>query len=264
MNPTDLSTLMNPDLVWVMVTSMMRSAVALSLIPLFSPQRVPVAALAALTLAVSLPVGLHRMALPLPDPGAWPMFSLLLKEAAIGSVIGLGFGAFCGGLQTAGEIIDHQTGLTFTQNIDPLHGNNVAVTAIALEHILFAALVGSGFILAIVDTLYASYQAWPMGTVVPRLGDFIPVTIAQGSGALLSLALLLAGPVVLVLFIVDVGMSLLNRAAPTFGIFNLTLSMKSLVGLLVLVAALPMVMTRSLIAAKEVAVLLRQLIVGAT
>jgi type III secretory pathway component EscT len=62
---------------------------------------------------------------------------------------------------------------------------------------------------------------------------------------LFALAILLAGPVVLVLFVIDVSLGLLNRAAPQLNVYQVTLTMKSMVGLGVLAAALPLVMERA-------------------
>jgi type III secretion protein T len=170
---------------------------------------------------------------------------LVIREGAIGIAIGLAFGAFFAGLQVVGELIDHQTGLTFTQNVDPVHGNQVSVTSMLIERVLFTALLAGGALLVIVQTLYLSYELWPIGQPLPQFESVVPLQLFASSGRLFAFALLLASPVLFVLFVVEVGFGLLNRAAPQLNVFNITMSLKSVVGLAVLVLALPLIAERA-------------------
>lgn len=249
------------DLILLLTASGLRVATALSLLPMFSGGVVPLSVRAALSMSLAVPVVVARWGAPPPvAPEAWPVLLMILREAAIGLTIGLGFGAFMAGLQTAGDIIDHQTGLTFTQNIDPTYGNSTSVTAHFLERVLFAVVLGSGFLLGLVDALYLSYQVWPVGAALPQMQQVVPLFLVAQSGRLFSLSLLLAGPVLLALFVIDAGMGMLNRAAPQLNIFNLTLSMKSLVGLAVLMLSLPALMEKSVAAMAEAARAIRALV----
>jgi type III secretion protein T len=256
---TDLAKLYAIDparLMAVLGVCSVRALVAFSLLPMFASRTVPTIARAAIAVAVVFPVAMSHLdaAQPLPvDLNSWSLVSFLGKEAAVGFIIGLGFGAFFAGLQTAGEIIDHQTGLTFTQNIDPVHGNNVSLTALFLERVLFVSLMVAGVMLAIIDTLYLSYEVWPLGHWAPTFARITLLNLVSEGSKLFALSLLLAGPVLLVLFVVDTGMGLLNRAAPQLSIFNITLSLKSMVGLGVLVLALPMMIERVIMGMREVA-----------
>lgn len=237
----------------VLGVSCVRTLVAFALLPMFASRTVPLMARMAIAVAVVFPVALGRLDQPLPlDLHMASILAFLGKEAAIGLVIGLGFGAFFAGLQTAGEIIDHQTGLTFTQNIDAIHGNSVSLTAQFLDRVLFAALMSAGVMLAIVDTLYLSYELWPMGQWTPAFERMVPLSLIEHASKLFALSLLLAGPVLLVLFILDASVGLLNRAAPQLSVFNITLTLKSMVGLGVLVMALPMLVERVIVAMQEV------------
>lgn len=253
---TDLQSLYAIDparLMGALAVSSVRTLVAFALLPMFASRTVPLMARMAIAVAVVLPVALGRLDQPLPvDLHMVSMLGFLGKEAAIGVVIGLGFGAFFAGLQTAGEIIDHQTGLTFTQNIDAIHGNSVSLTAQFLDRVLFAALMSAGVMLAIVDTLYLSYELWPMGQWTPAFERMVPLSLIEHASKLFALSLLLAGPVLLVLFILDASIGLLNRAAPQLSVFNITLTLKSMVGLGVLVMALPMLVERVVVAMQEV------------
>jgi type III secretion protein T len=256
LNLVDISAL----LITVVACSL-RTLVAFALLPIFTSSQVPTVVRVGIAVAVVVPVVITRIDTPpVPVLDAWSLLMLVFREGAIGMVIGLGFGALCAGLQMAGDIIDHQTGLTFTQNVDPSFGNSVSITAVFLERVLFAALMSAGLMLVIVDALYLSYEVWPVGRPLPTFDRLVPLSLVNQSGRVFSLALLLAGPVVLVLFVVDASLGMMNRAAPQLGVFNLALSIKPLVGLAVLAFALPMIVDHSLLALGEFGKLVRALI----
>jgi type III secretion protein T len=248
-------------LLLLIAVSSVRTLIALLMLPMLATNIVPSLVRGALGLALIVPIVTANLEKPLPiEFTAMPMLLLLLRESAVGVVIGLGYGAFCAGLQAVGEIIDHQTGLTFTQNMDPVHGNNVSVTSLLLQTLLFAALMVSGFLLLVVDSIYLSFEVWPIGQVMPAFAAGIPLRLISESSHLFSLALLLSGPVVLVLFVVDAGASMLNRAAPQLNVFTLSLSLKSVLGLGVLAASLPTIIERSVLVMSRVAESMRSMI----
>jgi type III secretion protein T len=238
-----------------------RTGVALLMLPMLATTIVPALVRGALGISLMVPIVAANVDKPFPiEFTALSILLLFLTEGAVGVVIGLGYGAFCAGLQAVGEIIDHQTGLTFTQNLDPVRGNNVSVTAILLQTLLFAALMYSGFLLLVTDTIYLSFEVWPLGQARPAFPSAIPLRLVSESSRLFSLALLLAGPAVLVLFVVDAGASMLNRAAPQLNVNNLSLSLKSIVGLGVLAASLPTIMERSVLVMRQVALSMRAMV----
>jgi type III secretion protein T len=260
MNPAFLDL---PLLLMSTVVVSLRVFVSFSMLPMFISSSVPTTVRAGLAMAVALPVVAAQMdAPPLPDLQGWTLILLVAREAGIGLVIGLGFGAFCAGLQTAGDIIDHQTGLTFTQNVDATFGNNVSITAQFFDRVLFGALMSAGFVLIVVDALYLSYEIWPVGMPLPTFERLVPLSLVEQSSRLFAFALLMAGPVLLVLFTIDAGLGMLNRAAPQLGIFQITLSLKAVVGLIVLMFALPLMIEKTLIALTYVAQTIRALILA--
>ncbi len=91
-----------------------------------------------------------------------------------------------------------------------------------------------------------------MGHWAPALERVLPLNLVSQAGKLFALSLLLAGPVLLVLFMVDACLGLLNRAAPQLNVFNIALSLKSMVGLAVLVLALPMITERVIVAMGDI------------
>jgi type III secretion protein T len=253
-NVFDLYSIDLPHFLQVLSLASVRTLVCMAMLPIFAAKTIPAMVRTGLCMVVVIPVATGQLSEPLPvELNAVSMLCFLAKEAAVGLIIGLGFGAFLAGLQTAGEIMDHQTGLTFTQNIDAVHGNNVSLTAQFLERVLFASLMAAGALLVIIDTLYLSYQVWPLGRWMPTFERVVLFELVTQASKLFALSLLLAGPALLALLVVDTGMGLLNRAAPQLNVNNLTSSLKSVVSLGVLMLALPMITERVMAALHEVA-----------
>jgi type III secretory pathway component EscT len=91
-------------------------------------------------------------------------------------------------------------------------------------------------------------------------GPLAALEVSNQASRLFALSILLAGPVVLVLFVIDVGLGLLNRAAPQLNVYQVTLTLKSMLGLAVLGAALPLVLERVLRGMFEVSAALMSLL----
>jgi type III secretory pathway component EscT len=129
-----------------------------------------------------------------------------------------------------------------------------------IQQILFPVLMVAGLVLMLADALYLSYQWRPVGQALPSFAGQVPLTLITQSAGIFTLALLLSGPVVLVLFVVDACAGMLNRAAPQLNVFNLTLSLKSVLGLGVLALALPAIVERSVVLLLTVSQQMRALI----
>ena len=221
-----------------------RALIATVLVPAFAPKLMPRAARAgmALSLVMVAVLGPSGRDVALPEPSL--LMLLFLKEAAVGICIGLAFGLVFWLGRTVGELVDHQTGLTFSQNIDQVHGNQVSTTGALLDQALITYFFAAGGLLVFADTLLMSYELWPVQGFVPTLVQrMTPLTILESS-RLFSYALLLAGPMLLATFMIDIGFGILGRAAPQLNLFNLAMPLKGMVALFVLVLALPFMLSR--------------------
>jgi type III secretion protein T len=217
-----------------------RGLIAALMVPLFAPRLVPQGARAAVSLAMVTVAMLGASGQAIHQlPSGAGLAVLFLKEVGIGLCLGLAFGLVFWVGRTIGELIDHQTALTFSQNIDQTHGNQVSVTGGFLEQLLIGYFIAAGGLLVFADALLLSYELWPVQQPLPALSKVVMPLAVLESARLFSLALLLAGPVLLVLFMLDIGFGLLGRAAPQINLFDLSIPIKGLVALFVLLLALP-------------------------
>lgn len=243
-----------------MAVHAIRAAVALALVPVFAPKIMPALVNGVLVLAIVFPVVATGAVQAIP---AATLAITVVREAAVGGVIGLGFGAFCAALQTVGDLIDQQTGASFAQTVDPLSAaGSTSVTSLLLDRVFFAVLMLAGLLPVMADTLYLSYRVWPVGEPLPALGARVPLALIEYGAGVVNMALLLAGPVMLVLFVVDVCLALLGRSAPQLEIFQISLTLKPIVGLVVLALALPAMLERAVGFMQQLGAFLRSLMTG--
>ena len=217
-----------------------RFAFAFLMLPLFSAQLIPPLVRNSLILAfglvaLSLPIAFDPASL---TPGQW--LWLLGREAAAGVVIGLFYASFLWAMASAGEIIDTKTGATIAQIVDPLSGASQSLNAALLGRFAQVVFVTAGGLTLLVGSLMLSFAVWPMGPGGVDL-DLAAVRLFEGEfGRFFTIAFVLATPALLVLYLIDLGMGLLNRFAQNFNVFVLSLPIKALAATFILVLILPL------------------------
>jgi type III secretion protein T len=153
---------------------------------------------------------------------------ILLKEVAVGMLIGLVLGIPIWAAEAAGEILDLQRGVTFAELVDPTMTthNNVLGTFLAL--VMVALFFLGGGVALTLRTIYDSYSLWPLANMTPILSAEAGDILLSLLDDLMGLGLLLVAPIVLSLLLADLALALVARAAPHMNIFVLSLPVKNL------------------------------------
>jgi type III secretion protein SpaR/YscT/HrcT len=204
-----------------------RIAVAFLLLPIFSPDTVP----AMVRNAIFMALGVLVVALqPVVDTTHWSALhwmTLFGKEAGLGLALGFGLAAFLWAFSAAGQIIDTKVGVN-AQLTDPLSGQQVSISGAFLGRMAcYLFMVSSGFSL-FVGVLLESFALWPLGQLVliPKLSGV--VLFENHLNDLMSLAFLLAAPVLVVMFAIDLVLGLVNSYAPQINLLSISASLKAL------------------------------------
>ena len=161
--------------------------------------------------------------------------ALILKEVIVGLIVGLVLAVPLYAAEAAGDILDLQRGSSAASLSDPLGSSQSAITGTLLALIVIALYFASGCFDLTLRAIYDSYGIWPVRS-------FLPLLSREAGGLLLSLldtivstGLMLVGPVVVCLLLVDLLFALIARAAPSLQPFYLAMTVKNLVFSLVLV-----------------------------
>jgi type III secretion protein T len=161
--------------------------------------------------------------------------ALLLKEVIVGLVVGVVLGVPLYAAEVAGDVLDLQRGSSSASLSDPLGSTQSNITGTLLALIVIALYFASGCFDLTLRAIYDSYGIWPVRR-------FLPLLSREAGGLLLSLldtivstGVMLVGPVVVCLLLVDLLFALIARAAPSLQPFYLSMTVKNLVFSLVLV-----------------------------
>ena len=164
-----------------------------------------------------------------------PTMVIVIKEVILGFMMGFMFSIPFWAVSAAGYFIDMQRGTmsaeqfaaVITDQTSPL-GNVLALMAVTL---LFA----SGGFLLLYEVLLLSYQTWPIDSFFPKFHMDSAVVILQQLDLLMYTAALIAGPIVAVMYLIEIGAALVARQVPQLNVFLLTMPIKSGVGMLILI-----------------------------
>jgi type III secretion protein T len=216
--------------------STMRAAVAFLLVPLFTQDLIPPLIRNALFLALAMLGLLVQEVRPLQLGGLqWAL--LFGREAMLGAALGFLFAGLLWSFEMAGQFIDMKTGASQAQVLDPLSGHQTSLTGAFLARLASWVFMASGGFMLFAALLLDSFALWPLHGDWQLLPTGVRAFEAE-FGRMLRLALLVAGPSLVLLYLVDGVLGLVNRYAQQLNVFSLSMSIKSVVGHLVLLLQL--------------------------
>ncbi|MCC8191014.1 MAG: type III secretion system export apparatus subunit SctT [Planctomycetes bacterium] len=160
--------------------------------------------------------------------GIGQLLPILIKEALLGTLFGflssLAFSAASG----VGFLVDNQRGLSMSQTSDPLTGEETSLLGgLAMQTLVMVFIAGGGLALFIQGVL-TTYAFWPPFSFWPDWSAAAVRELVLGQFAwYLATLTALAAPMLLVCFLVDFGMGLMNRFAPQLNVFFLAMPVKS-------------------------------------
>jgi flagellar biosynthetic protein FliR len=142
-------------------------------------------------------------------------------------------------VSAAGEVISMQSGLGFARSMDPA----MMAQSTALEQ--FQGLLATMIFLGIdghhvlLKSIAKSLRDVPPGAIVlrPALFEFV----ADATGKLFGASLKICAPVIVTLFLMEIGLGILTRLIPQVNVFIEGASMKVLVTLAMLATALNLI-----------------------
>jgi len=207
--------------------------------PLFSQRNVPMPVRLGLALffAVAAQPALPPMpVLPLDSP---PLLVLLIgQQMLIGLAMGFAVRLVFAALEFAGEVVGLQMGLNFAGFFDPATGMQGTATARFFGTLVAFLFVATNGHLLLIQALAQSFHAFPVGQ---EPFAFLRATAPQAWGAeIFRAGLWIALPIVSLLLFVNLALGVVSRVAPQIHVFAVGFPLTVSIGLLGLVATLPL------------------------
>jgi len=165
----------------------------------------------------------------------------LLLQFALQVVIGVALGLVCltllSAVQSAGALIDVASGFSLAAAYDPLQLQQSAVISRVYQLLAGVLLLVSGAYLILFAGFAKTFEVLPIGNGLSL--DATAATLTSALGMAFVAILQIAGPIIAVLLLADIGLGLLTRVAPTINIFVLSFPVKIGVTLLLVGVAIP-------------------------
>ena len=222
---------------------MARIGGAMSVCPALTESMIPgVARRAAMFGFAFLVVPYIKDAMPPGEPLWWMFAALVAKEAVIGVIIGF-FGAIPFWVaENIGNLIDNQRGATMGEVYSPLSGAQVSTTGIFFTQVVSTLFFVGGAVFLLLGAIYGSYMAWPVFSEGIKFVGDAPVVIMGALDGMLRSTVVIAAPVVIIMFLATLGLGLVNRTAPQLNVFFLSMPIKSALGVAMLVVYVPFIL----------------------
>ena len=186
-------------------------------------------------LAAGLGLLIAPMLLPYKLPSGIELIMLLTKEALIGVVLGYALALPFWTMEAVGFIVDNQRGASMSATLNPMTGHDSSPLGMLVGFAFITYFFVSGGLQWVLSLIYDSYRMWPPLTFWPNWGpDSAAVLMKQLNGFVLT-SLLLAAPVLVAMFLTELGLAFVSRFAPQLQVFFLAMPIKSALGIFVMI-----------------------------
>jgi len=163
---------------------------------------------------------------------------LLVNETMVGMVIGFVVSAIFAAYQLAGQFLSVPMGFGIVEVLDPLAEIQVPIVSQLLVVVAFSIFLGVNGHHLLVGAVLESFKIIPVVNVVD-LGRATGV-LGLLFGRSFSIALKISMPIMGIIFLTDLALGLLAKAAPQANVFFIGFPLKIILGLVSFVVVMPM------------------------
>lgn len=218
------------------VLALVRASAWMVTAPPFAGRTIPARVKVGLATAVALVVGPRAAAGSVPMETV-PLIGAVVVQVVIGLALGFVAQLILSAVQAAGGLIDLFGGFTVSMAYDPLSLSQSAVLGRAYQLLATMLLFALNGHIVLMNGFLRSFDAVPLGGM--RMGNLSGL-LTRDLGMLFVAAVEIAAPVLGALFLADIALGLLTRAAPQLNAIMLAFPLKILLTLLLLGVALPL------------------------
>ena len=153
----------------------------------------------------------------------------LMLEFMVGFAFGTAISIPIYGAQLAGDYIDQYRVSSVSSDFDTSQSVEATVGGTWFTLVALSLFVGAGGFQAMFGGLYSSYAVWPIASPLPELTSEAATAFFKLLDLMFRIGLIVSAPVIIPLILVDIGLMLSARAGQQFNLFELSLTLKNLV-----------------------------------
>ncbi len=220
----------NPAQALSLLLTLIRVSLLVFLLPVFGGNGTPRSLKACICLAITAAIW-PQVSFPGEYMPAHPLAIAIIVfgELILGLIFSLVVRFIFGGIQVGGQILAFQMGFSMATTVDPLQGDQETI----ISHFLYMVAILTFLILNghlyVLKALMDSFRLIPPGGLIisPPLGW----EIISMSAEMFVLGLKVAAPVMASLFLVELALALMARAAPQMNMLIIGFPVKITIGL---------------------------------
>lgn len=170
--------------------------------------------------------------------GLFPYAFMMMREVAMGLILGFAVLLLFVGIQFAGQLAGLQMGFGIVNVIDPQSSNQLSIMGQFLNilAILFLLCINGHHM--ILKGLVSSFEVVPLGQVV--LTASVMSKVIALTSQVFVIAVKISAPILLALFLVSVALGVLARTVPQMNVFIVGFPVQIGVGMGVMMVGLPL------------------------
>ncbi|OAF03751.1 EscT/YscT/HrcT family type III secretion system export apparatus protein [Bradyrhizobium centrolobii] len=151
------------------------------------------------------------------------------KEVLVGLLLGILLSIPLWSIQAVGDTIDMQRGITSqVASNDPATHSQASATGLLLGITADTIFVLSGGLQTMISALYGSYLIWPIYRMLPGLTVQGAIEFLEVLDHIMHTTLLVSGPVLAFLLLIDISVMMLGRFAPQIKLNDLGPNIKNI------------------------------------
>lgn len=206
------------------IATLTRATALTATAPVIGDSGVPLRAKLVFVLVVTGAIAANRTGVPLAD---LPLIAAI--ELCVGLITGLTARFIMARVATAGQLMGLSLGFGFASAYDAHAGESAITVRTLLTTLAALAFLAVGGLESIVRGIAAPAHVFDLASLGPAL-------VREGTAAM-GHGLQLAAPVVLAALVGNIGLAVMNRAAPAINVFSISMSVVMIGGGIVLLGA---------------------------
>lgn len=210
--------------------------------PILSNKNIPATVKMPIAVCLSIVIMTTLPTYPAIPESILPFLLMLLTEFALGALFGFSASLMFHAIQSAGELAGVQAGMSFASTMNPLLRSNVNPFGTIYFQIGVIIFLLVGGHLWMIGGFAQSFKLVPMGTF--HMTNALAEHVILASGAFITLTIQLSMPALVALFLTDLGVGYISKAAPNASnILELVQAIKPIAGLTLLLLLIPNLMS---------------------
>lgn len=158
---------------------------------------------------------------------------IVIKEAVVGLLIGLGATICTSIVSFAGKIADMETGLAMATMWDPATKENLSITGAFYQYTLMLMLIASGMYRYLLGALADTFVLIPVNGAVFR-SDALVETVIRFMSDYIIIGFRIVLPIFCVMILLNSILGVLAKVSPQMNMFSVGIQLKILTGLSIL------------------------------